>query len=332
MAGFFYANTWHAELFSRTLDNWQNTDSPDVVEYAGKKWCRVPYSKECRIVLPWEQKADFYISFECFPIPPEREYLKASDVYREGTGVKMREARFNAYIGYSGENISKSELIYKQETIWDFGGDTSKVEDQVRQWINTGQWPSGYSKHAVSTSTKFGLQDTIFLQPMKIYIHVKSGDGEVITNAGKGTRTVWLKSVNMIYICGMYIRNIILSEDPIAYSDTIKEVAVDSIAGTDWYTSNGKSYTEKVNAEAGIRLNCRSLREAKEAIDARKFAFSGVAIREGERINALEISRGGQARQVLLDMGEHFFGTSWDVTPAQVTDTMKITARKVVGK
>lgn len=332
MAGFFYANTWHAELFSNTVNNWENTDSPNVVEYAGKKWCRVPYSKECRIELPGNNMTNYYISFECYPIPLEREYLKASDVYRGESGSEMREARFNSYISYFGANSYKAEFISKTETIWDFGGYTTRVEEFVREWINTGQWPCGHSYHKLSSKTEFGLKDAVFLQPMKVYIHVVDGVGEVITNAGKGTNRVWSQNVSMIYICGMYIRNIILSEDPISYSDTIKEVAVDSIMGTDWFTSNGKSYTEKVNAEAVIKLNSESLKEAKEAIEARKFAFSGVSNREGERINALEISRGGQARQVLLDMGEHFFGASWDVTPAQVTDTMKIIARKVVGK
>lgn len=336
MAKYFYANTWHPELFSKILDKWGNNDQANTIEYDGKKWCRIPFSKEARIEFNNNSGLnEFNISFECAIPPLDRNAIKASDVFREGSGMAW------GINFYSSINLGKLfndgiEVVWAKNFAWysPAGIKSDELETMVDNWKKTGNWPSGASP-SLSMRTGFGLENNLKLMPsFKVFIHVSKGNGEVTTSVGKGAKVMgYVSDIDAIYLSGVYIRNIIISEEPISYSDTIREVTVDSITGNSWYTSNGKSFTENVNTAATVKLNSQSLAEAKRALDARKFAFSGITNRQGERINALEVKRANEAHQSFVDIGEHTFGSSWNVnSPNEISDTLTITTRKVVGR
>ena len=333
MAKYFYANTWHPELFSKILDKWGNNDQANTIEYDGKKWCRIPFSKEARIEFNDNSGLnDFNISFECAIPPLDRNAIKASDVFRESSGMALG-INFRSYIFLGKLFSDEKEVVWANRCPWYYpaGRPADELESMVSDWIKTGNWPSA----DYSMRTGFGLENNLKLMPsFKVFIHVSKGNGEVTTSVGKGAKVMgYVSDIDAIYFSGVYIRNIIISEEPISYSDTIREVTVDSITGNSWYTSNGKSFTENVNTAATVRLNSQSLAEAKRALDARKFAFSGITNRQGERINALEVKRANEAHQSFVDIGEHTFGSSWNVnSPNEISDTLTITTRKVVGR
>ena len=336
MAKYFYANTWHPELFSKILDKWGNNDQANTIEYDGKKWCRIPFSKEARLEFNNNSGLnDFYISFECAIPPLDRNIIKPSDVNRDGSGMDWG-INFYSYIQFGKIHSDGKEIVWAKKQPWYHmtGRHADELESLVSDWIKTGNWPSGASL-SYSMRTGFGLENNLKLMPsFKVFIHVSKGNGEVTTSVGKGANVMgYVSDIDMLYMSGVFIRNIIISEEPISYSDTIREVTVDSITGNSWYTSNGKSFTENVNTAATVRLNSQSLAEAKRALDARKFAFSGITNRQGERINALEVKRANEAHQSFVDIGEHTFGSSWNVnSPNEISDTLTITTRKVVGR
>ncbi len=329
MAKYFYANTWHPELFSKMLDRWSNNDSANTVEYNGKKWCRVPNSKIARIEFSNLGLKDFYLSFEYTEIPVSN--LKASDMNRESND-RASILEFVSYLGLATTNTNTDISIMSHTRVaerYSVYRDVSIIENDFNAWKPKGTFIDQIKR------TSFGLVDKLFIEPVKkIHIHFTMSGAEVTTSVGKGPNKISVYNPpTMLYLCGVYIRNIIISEEPISFSDTIREVTVDSITGNNWYTSNGKSFTENVNTTATVRLNSQSLAEAKRALDARKFAFSGITNRQGERINALEVKRANEAHQSLVDIGEHTFGSSWNVnSPNEISDTLTVTTRKVVGK
>ncbi len=336
MAKYFYANTWHPELF-KVYDRWFNSDSANTVIYNGKNWCRIPFSKIARVEFNnTTGLSDFYVSFECVPHPVDREHLRGSDMYRDEEG-RASAIGFYSYVYFHCVNstVTERQIFQKYDKLHEYNTNDTIRQQYLEKWLQTGIWDGGYDWTDHTVSTGFGLKDTLFKEPsFKVHIHISEGKGEVTTNVGRGTNKIdYLNHVDYLYMSGVYIRNVIISEEPISFSDTIREVTVDSIAGSGWYTSNGKTYTENVNATATIKLNSASLAEAKRAIEARKFAFSGVSNRQGERINALEVKRANEAHQSLVDIGEHTFGSSWSVnSPSEITDTLTLTTRKVVGK
>ncbi len=335
MAKFFYANTWHPELLSR-----KNGTSPErvkTVELDGKKWLYVPRECPCWIIPPSGLK-DYYISFE-YALPPfSSEYLREKDLY----GVLWNTVGAQSYfcVAYnakngSGGNYADTLVEFKRETINNVGskGEGSTEQQYINYFVSTnGVWSS-----KITYSSGLGdLANIVQARSCKILSHFTSNYHTMTTSFGSGT--TYNNQINgyatqYFYFAGILLRNIIISEEPISFSDTIREVEVDSVTGTDWYTSNGKSYTENVNATANVKLNSVSLAEAKRVLEARKFAFSGVTNRQGERINALEVKRANEAHQSIVDVGEHTFGSSWSVnSPSEITDTLTITSRKVVGK
>ena len=330
MAKYFYANTWHPELFSKMLNRWDNNDQANTVEYLGKKWCRVPNSKIARIEFNNNQGLrEFYLSFEFAEIPVS--LLNASDMYRESNN-KISSIRFSSYLSLATTNTNSDIdliTISRQAEVYNAYEDITVREKQFNNWKPRGTFDSQNKR------TSFGLENTLFLdQVKKVHIHFTMNGAEATTSVGKGAKRIdVIYPATMLSLCGVFIRNIIISEEPISYSDTIREVTVDSITGNGWYTSNGKSFTENVNNAATVKLNSQSLAEAKRVLDARKFAFSGITNRQGERINALEVKRANEAHQSFVDIGEHTFGSSWNVnSPNEISDTLTITTRKVVGK
>jgi len=333
MAKFFYANTWHPELISKV-----NGDKTKLrtVDYDGKRWLFVPRNEVSWIILPNEGIGNFYISFE-YALPPfSTEFWRSDkDITTQLWGLALGASYFsvagNTRNG-TGNDITAS-LMYIERKAQINGGAGEEIRKDFKN--STGVWPTsiGESGGMGGLASRIGQSSCKFL--CKFTQNSYDNTISYTTSFGAGASTTTLGSPKAIYfyMAGIFIRNIIISEEPISFSDTIREVTVDSITGSGWYTSNGKSYTENVNAPATVKLNSASLAEAKRAIEARKFAFSGVSNRQGERINALEVKRANEAHQSLVDMGEHTFGSSWNVnSPSEITDTLTITSRKVVGK
>lgn len=338
MAKFFYANTWHPELVNVIGDSSNGVNKMATVEYKGKDWLQVPSSLTASINLPNTGLYDFYLSFEYAFIPFDPQHQTVSDVKGETWSNVYNRSHIwvdtTARDG-SGDYYYLSILDIKRlQRIT--SGYTYDAEESVKQFF------AGKKYGGVTISSSggcSGLERLLGTEPGKFLVHFSKTSSPGIsamatTNKGKGNKQPTQSGAALrLNFYGYYIRNIIISEEPISYSDTIREVSVDSITGNGWYTSNGKTYTENVNATANIKLNSASLAEAKKAVEARKFAFSGVSNRQGERINALEVKRANEAHQSLVDVGEHVFGSSWGVnSPSEITDTLTLTTRKVVGK
>lgn len=332
MAKFFYANTWHPELFE--LDG--SKSNAATVEYDGKKWAYIPSNCRAYIYLPNQRLKDFYLSFEYIPIPMSMVKSKeGTSVSGSTTYERTISMRSNIFIDNDVKDGSGNYYWFKLYDI------TQKcyykitnISDEIA-YNNFIEGNIGSYSYVVSSYTS--LETLLKNNEGKFCVHFTSNGSKTstatTTNVGKASKETDQNGLPMRFGCyGCFIRNIIISEEPISYTDTIKEVTVDSITGSDWYTSGGKSYTEKVNASATVKLNKKSLADAIGAIDARKFAFAGVTNRQGERINALEVKLNSEAHQNILDTGEHTFGSSWSIDSTDMTDTLTITTRKVVGQ
>lgn len=338
MAKFFYANTWHPELFSKVNGT---PNRLKTVEYEGKKWVYIPRGNVAWIIFPSGGLNDCYISFE-YALPPFNKEIIHPDYdvqYRIWSEVNTQSYVCVASTATASDGSNYTTTLMEIDRQHTFSGNNN--EDATKSLYK--QTSGNISWKVTSKSGLGGLGDTIGTSSCKILATSGVFDTyykgfSFITSYGRGNKSSHFFYSNndkfaYLYASGVYIRNIIISEEPISFSDTIREVTVDSITGSGWYTSNGKSYTENVNAPATVKLNSASLAEAKRVVDARKFAFSGISNRQGERINALEVKRANEAHQSLVDIGEHTFGSSWSVnSPSEITDTLTITSRKVVGK
>lgn len=130
-------------------------------------------------------------------------------------------------------------------------------------------------------------------------------------------------------IQGLYVRNIIISEETLAFSDTIREVPISSIAGDNWRISDNSAYTEDTNVSATVNLSETSMKQQLASIDPRKLIFTGMSERQGENITGLDVKRGHEIHLQKIDVGTHVFGTAYDTSKDDANAVLTITTRSV---
>ena len=331
MAKFFFANTWHPELFSLEGDK-----SNVTVIDKDLKCAKIPRECTAYVYLPNQRLTNFYLSFEYMPIPiydsRTRTGKTAASGYSNNGGydinIQMRSLIFL-------ETDSKTGDYYNWFRIYDITQTytMSNKADVEAGWSAFLAGEAGRYSYIVDTYTKLGALLKNGYNKFCVHFTANSNQTnsvDTITSVGRASAEEYKSGMPMrLGIYGCYVRNVIISQDPITFSDSIKEVPVTSIEGADWYNSGGKAYTEKVNASATVHLDQGALVNAMGSLDARKFAFAGVTNRQGDMITALEVRRGNESHQNNLDTGEHAFGSAWDIVDGYMPNTLTMTTRRV---
>lgn len=347
MGAFFYGNTYHPELLTRTKTVIDTQDNVVAANWNGVNCIKVPASKLAYVDFTNDGLSECYISLEVMPLPRNSSWLTKTDFnVPDGGYEKCQYGMVSdlyqyldtiSYVGLSATKGSLNDLtVWQRSDIfsvnhyhtsdWDFNRNYDEImSGNIRKWIKR-------------TNTCFG-SETLFgegIDYCKMFLHIYPRSDvlqnvEVTCTYGHGTKVEKISSnVCMLWFRGVLIRNIIVSDTPISFSDTIMEVPVDSIMGRDWYTSDGKHYTDSANTTATIKLNDAALNSVLSKIEPRKVAIAGISNRQGNRITAIELNAGGITHQQKLDTGDHVFGTAWDVTSSDIRNTMTVTSRRVV--
>lgn len=341
MAKFFFANTWHPELFSLEGDK----SNVSVVD-GDLKCAKIPSECTAYVYLPNDRLTNFYVSFEYMPIPIYESRTRTGKTAtvrlttdggnKYHTDIEMRSHIFlETDYKASGEQYRFLRLydITQSYRMYNMGNGNGNTENGWNAFL-AGE--EGIYSYVVNTYTKLGalLKDGY----NKFCIHFTASSSgtattrttDTITSVGRASEETSEVGMPMrLGIYGCYVRNVIISQDPITFSDSIKEVPVTSIEGAEWYNSGGKAYTERVNSSATVHLDQGALVNAMSSLDARKFAFAGVTNRQGDMITALEVRRGNESHQNNLDTGEHAYGSAWDVVDGYMPNTLTMTTRRV---
>lgn len=346
MGAFFYGNTYHPELLTRTKTVIDTQDNVVAANWNGVNCIKVPASKLAYVDFTNDGLSECYISLEVMPLPRDSNWLTKTDFDVPAGGYEERQYTVDGYqclstiscVGLSSttNNLQRDLTVWKRRDIFSVnhfyasGWDFNRNYDEIM---------SGNAlKLTKETNTCFG-SETLFgegIDYCKMFLHIYPSSDlhqnvEVTCTYGHGTKVEVISSnVCMLWFRGVLIRNIIVSDTPISFSDTIMEVPVDSVMGRDWYTSDGKHYTDSVNTTATIKLNDAALNSVLSKIEPRKVAIAGISNRQGNRITAIEINAGGITHQQKLDTGDHVFGTAWDITSSDIKNTMTVTSRRVV--
>ena len=330
MAKFFFANTWHPELF--TLEG----DKSNVSVMDGDLKCaKIPRECTACVYLPNQRLTNFYLSFEYMPIPiyDSRTRTGKTATYRSNNGgydidIQMRSNIYLETDFKTGDNYNWFRIYDITQTYT-----MSNKANIEAGWSAFLAGEEGRYSYTVDTYTKLGALLKNGYNKFCVHFTASSNQTnsvDTITSVGRASAEEYKSGMPMRFcIYGCYVRNVIISQDPITFSDSIKEVPVTSIEGADWYNSGDKAYTEKVNASATVHLDQGALVNAMGSLDARKFAFAGVTNRQGDMITALEVRRGNESHQNNLDTGEHAFGSAWDVVDGYMPNTLTMTTRRV---
>lgn len=296
MANFVYANTNHADLFSLIH---QSTDGakPSVVELNGEKWIEIAKGTSADVSFPVCD--EIYISFEV--------QFSRSDTY----------------------NYCYADLHYGE-----------KADDGLWSLILDRQGVSSYGKEQ---------NKLIAGAPMRLFYHQWSNNGKEYTTVYSSNGTIFeslgLEGANKKrYLrfareastervqSAFYVRNIIVSQDPITYADTIHEVSVVSAKGDGWHTSGDHIFTQKKNASAVVQFDKDAIEEICAVETPKYFVYAGLADREGEDIQNMYVENSGEVKTMALETGHQLFGAAYAVNAETLPDTVTITSLGGVKK
>lgn len=331
MGKFFYANTHNADLLNYVNDKGNGSTALEEITYLDKKWIRIPYNIEAGFMINPKSLSDFYYSAEIVPIPKDFSKVYKAEMPNGNTlssYVRYYTSATDSVTDYSLNRVAQVNDGYYTRYYWDWlyehHGDGNWLPDMPPM----GSWGDKYDSYGSSYANVDVLKAYIEGgNILKVYYHNKVGGQckhiSSIQSGIVGARAVPFK----IAFQGVYLRNLIVSEEPITFSDTVQEVDVESITGDGWAKVGDKYTTQFTNATATLKVNVESLAKAKTLVDARKFGFCGTTSRTGDNINALDVAYGTNTSQQLVDYGDHSIGTAWDFVDG--IDTLTLTTRRI---
>ncbi len=330
MGKFFYANTHNADLLNYVNDKGNGSTALEEITYLDMKWIRIPYNIESGFMINPNSLSDFYYSAEVVPIPKDFTKMYKAEMPNGDTlssYVRYYTSSSDSVTDYSVDHVARISYNwnpYYWDWLYEHHGDGNWLPDIPPM----GSWDNKYDSYGSSYANVDVLKAYIEGgNVLKVYYHNKVGGQckhiSSIQSGIVGARDVPFK----IAFQGVYLRNLIVSEEPITFSDTVQEVDVESITGDGWAKVGDKYTTQFTNATATLKVNAESLAKAKTLVDARKFGFCGTTSRTGDNINALDVAYGTNTSQQLVDYGDHSIGTAWDYVDG--IDTLTLTTRRI---
>lgn len=305
MGKFFYANTHNADLLNYVNDKGNGSTAIEEITYLDKKWIRIPYNIEAGFMINPKSLSDFYYSAEIVPIPKDFSKVYKAEMPSGNTlssYVRYYTSASDSVTDYSLNRVAQVNSVGSWEIKQDYYGSSYANTDVLKSYVEGGNILKVFCHNKVGEQCK----------------HISSIQSGIV-----GARAVPFK----IAFQGVYLRNLIVSEEPITFSDTVQEVDVESITGDKWSKVGDKYTTQFTNAAATLKVNAESLTKAKTLVDARKFGFCGTTSRTGENINALDVAYGSNTSQQKVDYGDHSIGTAWDFVDG--IDTLTLTTRRI---
>ena len=291
MAEFCYANTTHPTFFTK-VNTANDGTKPTEVEVDGSKWIKFPCKTSANIITP--AMKDVYISFEIYAPVPIKVYNYAPHPY-----VSV----------FYGDEAPDSEMLIVncswQDSYFHFhNGDRRDFNrgSSYKILVHLKNFNDRDVADITTSATKFNTEDwgrASTYRGLHIGCYMQNiSDTSIVPDAD------W----------ALYVRNIIVSSTPISIADQIKEVDVKSIVGDGWFSSGGKSFTNRIDQSATITLDKDQMDSILERYTVKKFIYSATIDREGDKIQNVYLSRGGDLVTLPLDVGEHYIGCSWDAT------------------